>query len=253
MGRRATPPCAAATFKGKLWGFCRTLTCWCLLESIRLKLGRRPGNDFQHNAGVWDKGSRLKWPFLARFTSRDGLDESPSLIWLCGWNRLKWFQDETNSIYSFHDSSRRWSVRICCEVNSFIDLSGDIFTFLSPRSPHLTLYFLSVSSSRELRHFFCLVDNIMRSSCSAWNRNIWLISWISLCKMWIFHTKAPPNCMKCDSALSWPKGNKSPSLMHDCFLWYICGAVGDGAVAFQCSLGGGARCCCPVHRLRLTL
>lgn len=37
--------------------------------------------------------------------------------------------------------------------------------------------------------------------------------------------------MKCDSAVNWPKGNKSPSLMHDCFLSYICGEVGDGAVA----------------------
>lgn len=145
------------------------------------------------------------------------------------------------------------SVRICWGVNCFIDLSGDIFSFLSTRSPHFTLYSQSVSSSRELRHFFCFVYNNMRSFCSACNRDIWLISWIPLCKIWRFHTKAPPNCMKCDSALSWPKGNKSPSLMHDCFLWYICGAVGDGAVAFQCSLGGGARCCGPVHRLRLTL
>lgn len=128
---------------------------------------------------------------------------------------------KTNSIYSFHDSR----VRVCWEVNCFIDLSGDIFTFLSTRSPHLTLYFLSVSSFREPRHFFCFVDHIMGSFCSACNRNIWLISWISLCKIWIFHTKAPPNCMKCDSALRWPKGNKSPSLMHDCFLWYICGGM----------------------------
>lgn len=46
--------------------------------------------------------------------------------------------------------------------------------------------------------------------------------------------------MKCDSGVSWPKGNKSPSLMHDCFLSYICGEVGDGAVAFLWRLGGGA-------------
>lgn len=178
MGRRATPPCAAATFKRKLWGFCRTLTCWCLLESIRLKLGRRPGNDFQHNAGVWDKGSLLKWHFLARFTSRDGSDEFPALIWLCGWNgQPGWsgFKMRTSSIYSFHGSSRLLSVRICWEVSCFIDLSGDIFTFLSTRSPHLTLYFQSVSSSKELRHFFCFVYYNMRSFCSACNLNIWLI------------------------------------------------------------------------------
>lgn len=42
-------------------------------------------------------------------------------------------------------------------------------------------------------------------------------------------------CVKCDSGVSRAKGNKSPSLMHDCFLSYICGEVGgwssgDGGV-----------------------
>lgn len=32
--------------------------------------------------------------------------------------------------------------------------------------------------------------------------------------------------------------------MHDCFLSYICGEVGDGAVAFLWRLGGGAFSCC---------
>lgn len=47
--------------------------------------------------------------------------------------------------------------------------------------------------------------------------------------------------MKCDTGVSWPEGNKSPSLMHDCFLSYICGEVGDGAVAFFVETGVGVR------------
>lgn len=65
----ATPLRAAAAVQRKLWGFCRTLTCWCRLELT----GR---NDFKRNAGVWDKDSLLKWHTLAQFTSRDGRDES---------------------------------------------------------------------------------------------------------------------------------------------------------------------------------
>lgn len=36
------------------------------------------------------KGRFFKWPFLAR----DGLDEFPSLIWLCGWNRQPGWRTE---------------------------------------------------------------------------------------------------------------------------------------------------------------
>lgn len=43
--------------------------------------------------------------------------------------------------------------------------------------------------------------------------------------------------MKCNCGVSWPKGNKSPSLMHDCFLYYMRGAVGDGGFLWR--LGGG--------------
>lgn len=39
--------------------------------------------------------------------------------------------------------------------------------------------------------------------------------------------------------------------MHDCFLSYICGEVGDGAVAFFCGdWGGGAFWCCHMQLRR---
>lgn len=64
----ATPFCAAAAFQRKLWGFGRTLTCWCRLEFTRLELGVI----FKHIAGVWVKDWLWKWPTLAPLTSRDG-------------------------------------------------------------------------------------------------------------------------------------------------------------------------------------
>lgn len=51
--------------------------------------------------------------------------------------------------------------------------------------------------------------------------------------------KGTQNCMKYDSVVSRPKGNKSPSLMHDCFLSYICGEVGDGASGLFVETGWG--------------
>lgn len=49
---------------------------------------------------------------------------------------------------------------------------------------------------------------------------------ICLRHSWGFWTKVRKKTMKCDSGVSWPEGNKSPSLMHDCFLSYICGGGG---------------------------
>ena len=46
--------------------------------------------------------------------------------------------------------------------------------------------------------------------------------------------------MKCDSGVSWPKGNKSPSLMHDVSFGTYGEWWGDGAFSSSLRRGGGA-------------